>query len=102
MTTITIGKDYIEVQGHSGYDAIGKDIVCAAISTLVEATYNYLRATGNNVETVEHDGYYQIRLKKPYVYNSIGVVIVNEFESMCFDLMKQYPNNIKLERVRGQ
>lgn len=43
MTQVTMLKQknmYIgfEIQGHSGYDMAGKDIVCAAISTIAQAT----------------------------------------------------------------
>ena len=36
MITITRGKDHITIDGHAGYAEPGKDIVCAAVSTLVQ------------------------------------------------------------------
>ena len=64
MTTIEIKEDIIRVYGHSGYAPIGKDIVCAAISTLTEATYNYLVATKNKVNNEESNGVYIIHLEQ--------------------------------------
>lgn len=43
MTKIDISSKEIRISGHSGYGTYGNDIVCAAISTLSEATYNYLK-----------------------------------------------------------
>ena len=37
MIEIEIEKGKIAVKGHAGYDEIGKDIVCAAVSTLFQA-----------------------------------------------------------------
>ena len=37
------GNDLIVIEGHSGFDSVGKDIVCAGISTLVCTLVNCLR-----------------------------------------------------------
>lgn len=34
MTKVTIGPQYIKIEGHSGYGVKGTDIVCAAVSAL--------------------------------------------------------------------
>jgi uncharacterized protein YsxB (DUF464 family) len=36
MITITRGKDRITIYGHAGFAEPGKDIVCAAVSTLAQ------------------------------------------------------------------
>lgn len=92
MTTIDIKLDKIRVYGHSGYAPIGKDIVCAAISTLTEATYNYLLATKNKVNKEESNGVYIINLEE---LNKQGEAIINSFKDMVDDLVKQYPKNIE-------
>ncbi len=92
MTTIRVEKDFIEVSGHSGYSTVGTDIVCAAISTLSEATYNYLIATKNKAILEEKDAYYKIVLKE---INEAGEAIRKEFISMVDDLASQYPKNIR-------
>lgn len=97
MTTITVGKYYIKVEGHSGYAEKGKDIVCAAISTLVEATYNYLLATRNEVSKKDDDGLFIIDSK---VVNQSGKQIYDAFISMIEDLKEQYPKYIKIEEKR--
>lgn len=34
MTKVTIGNQYIKIEGHAGYSEKGTDIVCAAVSAL--------------------------------------------------------------------
>jgi uncharacterized protein YsxB (DUF464 family) len=34
MTKVTIGQQYIKIEGHAGYSDKGTDIVCAAVSAL--------------------------------------------------------------------
>ena len=92
MTTIRVEDNFIEISGHSGYATVGSDIVCAAISTLSEATYYYLIATKNKAILEEKNAYYKIVLKE---LNEVGEAIKNEFIKMVDDLAKQYPNNIR-------
>lgn len=92
MTTIDVKEDIIRVYGHSGYAPIGKDIVCAAISTLTEATYNYLLATKNQVNNEESNGVYIIHLVE---INKQGEAIIRSFIDMIQDLIKQYPKYLK-------
>ena len=97
MTTIKITPQEIEVSGHSGYAEIGKDIVCAAISTLTQATYNYLRKTDNLVVLQDSEGYYLIELLK---LNYYGSEIIGSYIEMVEDLASQYPLYLKIEKGR--
>lgn len=96
MTTIDIREDIIRVYGHSGYAPIGQDIVCAAISTLTEATYNYFLATRNKVKSEESNGVYIIRIEE---LNKAGQAIIKSFIDMVQDLINQYPKNITWRKV---
>ena len=87
MTTVKITKDYITVEGHSDYDVMSKDIICASISTMC----NYLQAL-DNLDYIEKDGYYRFNLKKASDYN------IKVFKDLATQLSKQYPDNIKIER----
>ena len=95
MTLINIKDKYIEVKGHSGYAPVGYDIVCAGISTLIEATYNYLEVTGNDVESELDDGYLKVVFKSEL--NDSGKSIVESFKGMAKDLESQYKDYIKVE-----
>lgn len=92
MTTIDIKDGYIKVEGHSGYDVPGKDIVCAAISILTEATYNYLIVTNNNIEKEDDDGKFYIIIKG---LNETGSKIIEAFKEMIDDIAEQYPENVR-------
>ena len=94
MTLIQITSKEIKVNGHSGYAEYGKDIVCSAISTLIEATYNYLKATENIVELVEDEAKFEIKLIKT---NENGKRIINEFKKMIDDIIEQYPEYVRRE-----
>lgn len=92
MTTIQVSDKQIIVKGHSGYDEPGKDIVCAAISTLSDATYNYLAALGNKVSKVEGDALFVINIE--YINNS-SRRILGTFIKMVDDIAEQYPENVR-------
>ena len=92
MTIIYVSNKKIKVYGHSGYAEIGKDIVCAAISTLTESTYRYLKVTKNNVESVEEDGLFEIILNE---INDSGKEIIKEFINIVKEIEEQYPLYIR-------
>ena len=96
MTKIEISDKKINVYGHSGYEERGKDIVCASISTLVESTYLYLKATNNDVNSLEEDARFEIIFKK---INKNGAAIINEFKKMIKDIENQYPNYVRSEEI---
>lgn len=92
MTIVKIKDRYIEIIGHSGYAPVGSDIVCAAISTLAQATYNYLEVTGSQITSEEYDGEMIIILHK---VNKAGKEIIRAFSDMVDDLSSQYPEYIE-------
>ena len=40
MIKVSKKENIIEITGHSGYDTLGKDIVCSAVSSIVTTTIN--------------------------------------------------------------
>lgn len=94
MTTIQVTDKQVIVKGHSGYDVVGKDIVCAAISTLTEATYNYLAAIGNRVRKVENEEDAVFIINIDYISNS-GRRILGSFIQMVDDIASQYPDYVR-------
>ncbi|WP_099192360.1 ribosomal-processing cysteine protease Prp [Tepidibacter mesophilus] len=60
-----------EVSGHSGYEEYGKDIVCAAVSTIGQNTLTSIKVyTKDNVEERIESGYLKCIL--PNMKNNIG------------------------------
>lgn len=72
MTTVKFGKSdnrivSVECDGHTGYGVEGEDIVCAALSSIVQtAVLGLMRVAGINVEyTVrQEEGYLKAVLPK--------------------------------------
>lgn len=53
MITITRGKDRITIEGHAGYAPIGQDIVCSAVSALVQTLIQSVEKLTTDV--IEYD-----------------------------------------------
>jgi len=94
MIKINIKKNHIEIKGHAMYDDNGKDIVCAAVSTIVITTINaILRFDQDTIKYKENDGYIDIEILKNT--NTTNTLILNMIE-LLKDLEKQYTKNIKI------
>ena len=44
VITVTITENGLTIDGHAGYAEIGKDIVCAAVSSLTQGLIHSLKA----------------------------------------------------------
>ncbi|MCX7924143.1 MAG: ribosomal-processing cysteine protease Prp [Clostridia bacterium] len=75
MTKVSMmkkGDDYIgfEIEGHSGYAQIGYDIVCAAVSTLAQATLMGIASVARAQHMVEQrDAFLKVVLSQTAFYN---------------------------------
>ena len=109
MTTITFHKtksgEYtgFTCSGHAGFDAYGKDIVCASVSVLVINTINSLEEIVHEdikVEADENSGYIACEFKAPLKESS--KVLVASLELGISQIVKQYGENyckLKYEEV---
>lgn len=85
----------IEVDGHAGSDDIGKDVVCAAVSTIVltlTRAMNQIHATG--FEATLQNGHAKIRCRntkanKAYIHMALSGFVM---------LSGMYPQYIKLDK----
>ncbi|MBQ4031750.1 MAG: ribosomal-processing cysteine protease Prp [Bacilli bacterium] len=88
------GKVYeIVVKGHAGYDDYGKDIVCAAVSTMMITAVNNIISLDDSIDYVEDDGLLRVTIKKETEMNQ---KILNNVIMMLEDLKSQYPKNIEI------
>ncbi len=97
MTRITIdrskNKYTIEASGHSGYAEAGKDIVCAAVSTLMFSFLNFMDQKDIDYKIEYSDGYMKIEVEN---YKKIKDVIF--FIESGFSLLQEnYFENISLK-----
>lgn len=56
MITVEKRKNSITITGHAGYAPIGKDIVCASVSILVQNLVNSICELTEEQIEYEHDG----------------------------------------------
>ena len=83
MIKVNIRKNHIEIKGHAMYDDYGKDIVCAAVSSIVITTINYENKEGYiNIDIVNESE----TTKK----------LINNMVKLLKDLEQDYQKNIKI------
>ena len=94
MITVRIKKDLITISGHAGYDNIGKDIVCAAASSIVITTVNACeRLEHSSLKVIENKDLLTINVLKSS--SNIKTLILNMTELLS-ELASDYPKNIKV------
>ena len=97
MTKVMIKKDHIEIEGHTMFDYHGKDIVCAAISSIVITTVNgILTIDDEAIEYISKPGNVILDIKK---HDEITNKLINNMKDLLRELQNQYPKNIKVEEV---
>lgn len=81
------------IKGHAGYDVHGKDIVCAAVSTMAITTVNNIIALDDSIYYEENSGLLKIRIKKDTEINN---KLLDNLVRMLSELENQYPKNIEI------
>ena len=78
----------ISIKGHADYDTLGKDIVCAAVSSIVTTTINNVIALED--DTIKYD------TKEGNVCIKVTDKLLNVMLNMLKELATDYPQNIKI------
>ena len=82
------------IKGHARYDVHGKDIVCAAVSTMAITTINNIIALDNDsIDYEENSGLLIIRVIRDTEVNN---KLLDNLVRMLTELMNQYPKNIEI------
>lgn len=93
MITIDKKDNKITISGHSGYAEHGKDIVCAAISTIVITSINAIESVCNGVINASDDG---INLVIEIVKeDEIGNKLIDNMLNMFDEVITKYPKNVE-------
>lgn len=110
MTNITIKVKNekivsFEVSGHTGYDDAGKDILCAAISSITQsACLGIAKVLKINAQIKKNDkqGYLKLSLPNDISNEMLdkAQIILNTMKISLQDLLFDYGDYIKLEEVR--
>ena len=87
----------VEVKGHAGYAEYGKDIVCSAVSGIVQTVGASLDLMQKDL-TTQKEGYVMIdvtNIDDKYMHDA--QVLLDALVLGCDNILKQYPKNIKME-----
>ena len=81
------------IKGHAGYDVHGKDIVCAAVSSMAITSINNIIALDDSIDYEENSGLLIIRVKRDTEVNN---KLLDNLVRMLTELAEQYPKNIEI------
>lgn len=88
----------VRASGHSGYAEYGNDILCAAVSTLVQTAYLAIAEISDGVEYTSDENKPLFEFEVPSVTDRHDIdVILSAMLTGLRNLMRGYPQNIKLE-----
>ena len=95
MIKVSIKEKQIVIKGHANYDELGKDIVCASVSSMVITTVNaILRIDNEAIKYSDNDGVIIDIIKEDEIVKKL----INNLISLLEDLKKQYPKYIEIRR----
>ena len=102
MTTVKFFKTQVdtitgfEIKGHSGFATLGKDIVCASVSSAAYMTINTITDILNlDAEITAQDGYMYISLDENNAKEAQA--LLKGFQLHIKSLSQDYPKNIMLK-----
>ena len=81
------------IKGHAGYDVHGKDIVCAAVSSMAICTVNGIIRLDDSIDYEENSGLLKIRVLKD---TDINNKLLDNLVELLSELVNQYPENIEI------
>lgn len=94
MIDITVQPDKITVSGHAGYAEPGRDIICAAISTLSQVfVASVEELTAAKIKTAQTSGYMEIVIEES---TERAQVLIDSFLLGCRMIADQYPDNVRV------
>ena len=90
----TINK--ITMTGHAGYDDYGKDIVCAAASSIVITSVNAILKYNKDAISYVQDDDLEITIN---LHDNVIDLLINNMLDLLTELKEQYKNNIKINII---
>lgn len=100
LSKFTYKDEIIErviIKGHANTDTLGKDILCAAVSTAILVTANAMEVLmlNQHVDLTIESGYFKLDVK---TYHETNQGLLKNLEYTLKDLEKQYPKNMKNQK----
>jgi uncharacterized protein YsxB (DUF464 family) len=94
MIKVTRFKDRITIKGHSGYAPIGQDIVCAAVSVLVQTLIQSVEElTTDKIKYSMQPGTVDIKF---WCLSDQSKVLIDAFFIGIKGIAEAHPDNVKL------
>ena len=94
MIKVKVEKDNISIIGHANYDDYGKDIVCAAVSSIVITSVEGISQFDTEAITInEESNKLNIHINK---YDNITDKLIHNMLNCLTEIEKKYPKNIKI------
>lgn len=95
MIKVSIKQKQIIIKGHANYDELGKDIVCASVSSMVITTVNaILRIDNDAIKYSDNNGVTIDIIKDDEITNKL----INNLIDLLEELEKQYHKYIEIRR----
>ena len=94
MIKIEVTHDDITVLGHAMYDDYGKDIVCAAVSSVITTSVEI--AAAFNIESIDLSEYDDKLIIVRNMHDETTEKIIYTMLNLLKELEEQYPKNIKI------
>lgn len=93
----------VRAQGHSGYADSGSDIVCAAVSTLVQTAYLAIKDMGAPVEFERNEkaALFEFRITEETNLDHDIQVVLRALRVGAEDLRSGYPLYVGTETITG-
>ena len=94
MIKVEVTKKDISITGHAMYDDYGKDIVCAAVSSIVMTSVEGIASIKEDAIDVKEQ-----KEKLTITINSqddVTTKLINTMLNLLNELQKKYPKNIKI------
>jgi uncharacterized protein YsxB (DUF464 family) len=94
MIKVEVTKKDIEITGHAMYDDYGKDIVCAAVSSIIQTSVESIASIKKDAIDVK-----VVNDKLTIIINShdeVTTKLINTMINLLKEVAKKYPKNIKI------
>ena len=94
MTVVSVRKDEIKISGHAGYAEAGKDIVCAAVTTLTQTLIRSLEDLARDKIQYEiSSGRADIHYRN---LSEEGKLLVDSFFIVICQIADEFPENVRI------
>lgn len=93
MIRVEVRKNCISVIGHANFDDYGRDIVCAAVSSVVITSVEAISRFGDYVDISNSNDRLDIIIKK---HDEISDKLIDNMLTCLTEIEKKYRKNLKI------